>query len=225
MAVAVIIRYPDLSPTIYDDAIASLDLDANPPAGAVLHVAAEAEGGLVVTEIWRTEQTFQAFYDYRLVPASGRTGWPRSRRSRSRRSTTCSPSRWTRSSAWARSRSRRPTRVRRSRSAAPASARIRPVARAVSTGSARPGTRRRLRVVLIHTSMRIRTTFRARRDLSSSRRASSSAGLTDRVVLPAPRPSRPSPRPAYVPRPPMLSAVATSSPASESAGASRSLRS
>jgi hypothetical protein len=69
MAVAVIIRYPNLSPTIYDDAIASLDLDANPPAGAVLHVAAEAEGGLVVTEIWRTEQTFQAFYDYRLVPA------------------------------------------------------------------------------------------------------------------------------------------------------------
>ena len=69
MAVAVIIRYPNLSPRIYDDAIASLDLDANPPAGAVLHVAAEAEEGLVVTEIWRTEQTFQAFYDYRLVPA------------------------------------------------------------------------------------------------------------------------------------------------------------
>ena len=69
MAVAVIVRYPNLSPTIYDDAIASLDLDANPPAGAVLHVAAEAEDGLVVTEIWRTEQTFQAFYDYRLVPA------------------------------------------------------------------------------------------------------------------------------------------------------------
>ena len=69
MAVAVIIRYPNLSPTIYDDAIASLDLDANPPAGAVLHVAAEAEAEMVVTEIWRTEQTFQAFYDYRLVPA------------------------------------------------------------------------------------------------------------------------------------------------------------
>ncbi len=69
MAVAVISRYPNLSPSTYDGAIASLDLDANPPAGAVLHVAAEAEGGLVVTEIWRTEQTFQAFYDFRLMPA------------------------------------------------------------------------------------------------------------------------------------------------------------
>jgi hypothetical protein len=70
MAVAVITRFPGLTPKTYDDAIASLDLDANPPAGAVLHVAAETQGGgFVVTEIWRTEQTFQAFYDYRLIPA------------------------------------------------------------------------------------------------------------------------------------------------------------
>ena len=70
MAVAVIARYPTLTPKSYDEAVASLDLDANPPAGAVLHVAAVVEGsGFVVTEIWRTEQTFQAFYDYRLIPA------------------------------------------------------------------------------------------------------------------------------------------------------------
>lgn len=69
MAVAVISRYEDLSPKAYDEIIAALDLDANPPAGAVLHVAAEAERGLVITEIWRTEQTFRAFHDYRFVPA------------------------------------------------------------------------------------------------------------------------------------------------------------
>ena len=47
MAVAVISRYEDLSPKAYDEIIAALDLDANPPAGAVLHVAAEAERGFV----------------------------------------------------------------------------------------------------------------------------------------------------------------------------------
>ena len=69
MAVAVISRYPDLNPQTYDRVIAALELDVNPPAGAVLHVAGEAEGGIVVSEIWQTEQTFRAFLEYRLRPA------------------------------------------------------------------------------------------------------------------------------------------------------------
>ena len=69
MAVAVISRYPDLDPQTYDRVIAALELDVNPPAGAVLHVAGEAEGGIVVSEIWQTEQTFRAFLEYRLRPA------------------------------------------------------------------------------------------------------------------------------------------------------------
>ena len=69
MAVAVLARYPNLTPEKYDEVIAALDLDANPPAGAILHVAADGQGEVIVTEIWRTEQTFRAFYDYRLRPA------------------------------------------------------------------------------------------------------------------------------------------------------------
>ena len=69
MAVAVISRYANLSPRTYDALITTLDLDANPPAGAILHVAAESDRGLVITEIWRTEQTFRAYHDYRFVPA------------------------------------------------------------------------------------------------------------------------------------------------------------
>lgn len=69
MAVTVVARYPDLSPTTYDEVIASLDLDANPPAGAILHLAGEGENGFVISEIWQTEQTFRAFYDYRFRPA------------------------------------------------------------------------------------------------------------------------------------------------------------
>jgi hypothetical protein len=70
MAVSVVTRYADLRPATYDQIIASLDLDVSPPAGAILHVAGEAEGGgLVVAEIWQTEQTFRAFLDYRFRPA------------------------------------------------------------------------------------------------------------------------------------------------------------
>ena len=68
MAVAVIAHYPDLSAGSYDEVIASLELDVNPPAGAILHVAG-GDDGLVITEIWQTEETFRAFYDYRLRPA------------------------------------------------------------------------------------------------------------------------------------------------------------
>ena len=67
--IAVTARFPDVTPAIYDEVVASLDLDANPPVGAVLHIAAQGEGDVLVTEIWRTEQTFRAYYDYRLRPA------------------------------------------------------------------------------------------------------------------------------------------------------------
>ena len=69
MAVVVVARYPNLTPEKYDEVTSALDLDANPPAGAILHFASESSTEVVVTEIWRTEQTFRAFYDYRLRPA------------------------------------------------------------------------------------------------------------------------------------------------------------
>lgn len=69
MAVSVVTRFPDLRAETYDQVIASLDLDVNPPAGAILHVAGDGDDGFVVSEIWQTEQTFRAYFDYRLRPA------------------------------------------------------------------------------------------------------------------------------------------------------------
>jgi hypothetical protein len=69
MAVTIVSHYPELDAATYDEVVVTLDLDANPPAGAILHVAGVGEQGLVVTEIWQTEQTFRAFCDYRLRPA------------------------------------------------------------------------------------------------------------------------------------------------------------
>lgn len=69
MAVMVTLSYPDMSSAAYDEVISSLDLDANPPAGAILHVAGTTGDATTVCEIWQTEQTFRAYYDYRLQPA------------------------------------------------------------------------------------------------------------------------------------------------------------
>jgi hypothetical protein len=69
MAVSVVTRFPDLQAATYDEVIASLELDSNPPAGAILHVAGDGDDGFVISEIWQTEQTFRAFHDYRLKPA------------------------------------------------------------------------------------------------------------------------------------------------------------
>ena len=63
MAVTVFARYPGLSPQVYDEVVATLDLDANPPIGAILHLVGESQDALQVAEIWRTEQSFQAFQD------------------------------------------------------------------------------------------------------------------------------------------------------------------
>lgn len=69
MAVSVVAHYPDLDAETYDKVVASLELDANPPVGAILHVAGESDGSITTSEIWQTEQTFRAFFDYRFRPA------------------------------------------------------------------------------------------------------------------------------------------------------------
>jgi len=74
MAVTVFARYPGLSPQLYDEVVATLDLDANPPIGAILHLAGQSDDGIQVTEIWRTEHAFQAFND-RFVSALQMRGY------------------------------------------------------------------------------------------------------------------------------------------------------
>src|ERR1044072_2615153 len=69
MAGSVVAHYPELSAETYAEVTASLDLDATPPAGAILHLAGEADGSITTSEIWQTEQTFRAYLDYRLRPA------------------------------------------------------------------------------------------------------------------------------------------------------------
>lgn len=69
MAVAMFMRWPGMTGGQYDAMMARLNLDANPAAGAVLHVAAITDEGLEACDVWQTEQALSTFLEQRLFPA------------------------------------------------------------------------------------------------------------------------------------------------------------
>jgi hypothetical protein len=68
MAVAMLMHWSGVTADQYDSVMARLDLDANPAAGGVLHLAAITDEGLEVCDIWQTEQAFQGFLQQRFLP-------------------------------------------------------------------------------------------------------------------------------------------------------------
>ena len=68
MAVTVFMRYPDLSLEQYGRIMADMGLDANPPGGAILHIAAEGVGGINVCEVWQTAGAAEGYIEQRLRP-------------------------------------------------------------------------------------------------------------------------------------------------------------
>jgi hypothetical protein len=74
MAVAMLMHWPGVTSDQYDAVMARLGLDANPPAGAVLHVAAVTDEGVEVCDVWQTEQAFNGYLQQRLLPAVSELG-------------------------------------------------------------------------------------------------------------------------------------------------------
>src|SRR5688572_31119134 len=70
MAVAMFMHWPGMTAGQYDAVMARLDLDANPAAGGVLHLAALTDEGLEVCDVWQTEQAFHGFLRHRLLPVA-----------------------------------------------------------------------------------------------------------------------------------------------------------
>jgi hypothetical protein len=68
MAVAMFMRWPGVTAGQYDSIMSRLDLDSNPAAGGVLHLAAVTDDGLEVCDVWQTEQAFHGFLQHRLLP-------------------------------------------------------------------------------------------------------------------------------------------------------------
>ena len=72
MAVVLFMRVPELSLERYDLMMAELELDANPPPGAILHIATEAVGSVNVCEVWQTAEAARL----RRAQAPRRAGGP-----------------------------------------------------------------------------------------------------------------------------------------------------
>jgi hypothetical protein len=68
MAVALFMSWPGVTSDQYDSVMARRDLDTNPAAGGVLHLAALTDEGLEVCDVWQTEQAFHGFLQHRLLP-------------------------------------------------------------------------------------------------------------------------------------------------------------
>ena len=69
MAVALVMRIPELDLERYGSMMAELALDVNPPAGLILHVATDAVGAVNVVDLWQTPQAAEGFVESRLKPA------------------------------------------------------------------------------------------------------------------------------------------------------------
>jgi hypothetical protein len=74
MAVTVFMHWRGITPGQYDALMTRLDLDVNPAAGEVLHLAAFTEEGLEVCDVWQTEQAFRGFLEQRMRPAATELG-------------------------------------------------------------------------------------------------------------------------------------------------------
>jgi len=73
MAVAMFLRLP-VAPDAYDRLLSTMDLDVSPPAGEILHFAAETADGIDVCEIWQTREAAESFLHDVLEPTLNRLG-------------------------------------------------------------------------------------------------------------------------------------------------------
>jgi hypothetical protein len=69
MAVGVLNEAPGVTPEIYDQVQAKLDLQASPPEGLIVHTAGFAGGNMIVFDVWASREAFERFANERLHPA------------------------------------------------------------------------------------------------------------------------------------------------------------
>jgi hypothetical protein len=68
MAIMALFRSSRVDRAKYDAIIKELDLEKNPPPGAVTHTCGFDEAGICVVDVWATREDFDAFMTERLAP-------------------------------------------------------------------------------------------------------------------------------------------------------------
>ena len=61
--------HPSLTADEYDRLLGWFHFDIDPPAGQILHVAAEVDGGIETCDLWQTAAAAESFVVHRLLPA------------------------------------------------------------------------------------------------------------------------------------------------------------
>jgi hypothetical protein len=69
MKAAVLMEWQGVTEQQYDQVMALLGLDSNPPAGGSFHAAGLTKDGLIVFDIWDSQQAFEKFQRDRLNAA------------------------------------------------------------------------------------------------------------------------------------------------------------
>lgn len=74
MGVAVMLTWKGLTIEDYDRVLADLRLDADKPAGGILHWAGPTDSGVQIVDIWESAEQFERFGEERLAPVLERQG-------------------------------------------------------------------------------------------------------------------------------------------------------
>jgi hypothetical protein len=74
VAIVMQLEWPGATLDDYDAVMEALGLDADPPAGGLVHVCGEEGGTLRIVDVWESEDAWNAFFGSRLGPALEKTG-------------------------------------------------------------------------------------------------------------------------------------------------------
>ena len=74
MSTVMLMEWAGVTPDQYNQVMRTLDLDKNPAAGGIFHVAGFAVGTLHVLDVWESQQAFERFQKDRLVAAVQKAG-------------------------------------------------------------------------------------------------------------------------------------------------------
>jgi hypothetical protein len=74
MATVMLMHWPEVSKTQYEETRKEVKWETNVPTGAKFHVAWFAGDGLHVLDIWDSRKDFEKFVDQRLMPAVKKIG-------------------------------------------------------------------------------------------------------------------------------------------------------
>jgi hypothetical protein len=75
MSTMISMEWSGMTTDQYNQVMRTLDLDKNPPQGAIFHVASFNAGTLFVTDIWESQQAFERFQKDRLNAVVQKVGF------------------------------------------------------------------------------------------------------------------------------------------------------